>query len=193
MSQLGSLVTAATAETHHAVEFALDRDWDVPAGELNWSCRATAAHIADDLFSYASQVVAQPRAGYLPIEATMETGATPEALVESIVMCGELLRLAVADASADARAWHPYGTSDADGFAAMGIVEVLVHTHDITRGLAPDWEPPAALCAPVLGRLFPDAPDGDPSAVLLWCTGRTALHDRPRLEQWRWDSSVRPV
>ncbi|EWT02338.1 hypothetical protein N865_06050 [Intrasporangium oryzae NRRL B-24470] len=192
MSQMGSLVTAATAETRRAVEPALDRDWDVAAGELDWSCRATAAHIADDLFSYASQVVAHPAAGYLPIEAVIEPGASPEALLQSVVMCGELLRLAVAAGSPDVRAWHPYGVSDPDGFAAMGIVEVLVHTYDITRGLALDWAPPAALCAPVLARLFPDAPAGDPSAALLWCTGRIALPDRPRLQQWRWDSSVAP-
>jgi len=74
-----------------------------------------------------------------------------------------MLRLAVASASKDARAWHPYGTSDPEGFVAMGIVEVLVHTHDIARGLDIDWAPPEELCRPVLLRLFPDAAQGHPS------------------------------
>lgn len=191
MSLLGNLITAATAETRVAVLPAMDGDWSVAAGDLDWTCRATAAHIADDLFSYAAQVVARPRQGYLPIEATVDADATPDALVQSIVMCGELLRLAVSAASDDARAWHPNGTSDPDGFAAMGIAEVLVHTHDITRGLDLRWAPPPELSAAVLARLFPHAPSGDPSTVLLWCTGRTALPDRPRLAEWRWDSSVR--
>jgi hypothetical protein len=65
-----------------------------------------------------------------------------------------------------------------------------VHTYDIARGLGSDWRPPAELCVPVLQRLFPDAPDGDPTDVLLWCTGRAALGDKDRLAQWRWWSEV---
>ena len=103
----------------------------------------------------------------------------------------ELLRLAVSAAPPTARAWHPYGTSDADGFAAMGITETLVHTYDIARGLGLSWSPPAEPSAAVLSRLFPQAPAGDPAEVLLWCTGRIALDGRPRRTEWRWASSVR--
>jgi hypothetical protein len=106
-------------------------------------------------------------------------------------MCGELLRLAVTAAPSEARAWHPYGTSDPEGFAAMGVVEVLVHTYDITSGLGLEWAPPPELSELALARLFPGAPPGDPSSVLLWSTGRTSFTGRPRLTQWRWDSSVR--
>jgi hypothetical protein len=94
-------------------------------------------------------------------------------------------------ASPDARGWHPYGTSDPDGFAAMGVVETLVHTFDIATGLGLDWRPPSLLCAPVLGRLFPSAPAGDPSEVLLHVTGRRSLPGHERLTTWSWDSSVR--
>jgi hypothetical protein len=56
----------------------------------------------------------------------------------------------------------------------MGIVEVLVHTHDITHGLAIDWVPPDTLCAPVLPRLFPAAP----REILprFFCGARDARH-----------------
>ena len=37
----------------------------------------------------------------------------------------------------------------------------------------------------------PQAPAGDPSMVLLLCTGRVAMADRPRLAEWSWDTSVR--
>jgi hemerythrin len=50
---------------------------------------------------------------------------------------------------------------------------------------------PRKLCRPVIGRLFPDAPDADPSDMLLWCTGRAALRDQSRCTTWRWDCSVR--
>lgn len=191
MMVTGEMVSDATTAMQRVLGDSADSDWNVAAGDLHWSCWQTGAHVADDLFSYASQVLAQPAHGYLPIEATTEPGAPPAAVLESIVMCGELLRLAVASASPTRRAWHPYGTSDPEGFAAMGIVEVLVHTHDIARGLDVAWEPPAELSRRTLLRLFPDAPEGDPAEVLLWCTGRVAMGDRPRRTQWRWDSSVR--
>jgi hypothetical protein len=69
----------------------------------------------------------------------------------------------------------------------MGVVETLVHTGDLANGLGLTWEPPAALCARVLRRLFPDAPaDTDPWRTLLWATGRAELPGRPRLTSWRW-------
>jgi hypothetical protein len=191
MSVAPELVSESTREMERALDSSLDADWNRLAGDLDWSCRQTGEHVADDLFSYASQVLAQPMEDYLPIEVTILDGAPQAGLLRSIVMCGELLRLAVASAAKDARAWHPYGISDPAGFAAMGIVEVLVHTHDIARGLDINWAPPDELCKPALLRLFPDAPQGQPSEVLLWCTGRAPLRDRPRLETWRWDSSVR--
>jgi hypothetical protein len=191
MSQLADLITTATAASQRALEPVLDRDWSVTAGDLEWTCRHTAGHIADDLFSYASQVVARPHDTYLPVEAAVDPTATPQQLVRCVSMCGELLRLAVTAAPATARAWHPYGTSDPDGFAAMGITETLVHTYDIALGLGHEWAPPAEVSAAVVARLFPEAPVGDPAAVLLWCTGRTALSDHPRRTSWRWDSTVR--
>jgi hypothetical protein len=73
----------------------------------------------------------------------------------------------------------------------MGVVETLVHTYDVATALGLHWRPPAEICVPVLARLFPDAPPGDPSDVLLWCTGRTVFDGRPRRTQWRWDGTVR--
>jgi hypothetical protein len=187
---MAALVDRATDEMWRAVEPRVDADWSGPAGDVEWSCRHTAGHVADDLFSYASQVVAEPASGYLPIEAVVDPGASNRDVVRSVAMCGRLLRLAVEAAPAGARAWHPHGTSDPDGFAAMGVVETLVHTYDIARGLGLRWVPPAALCEPVLARLFPNAPQGDPAQVLLYCTGRAALGGRARRSEWSWDSSV---
>jgi hypothetical protein len=191
MSVTATQISDATAEMQRALGVMTDANWSARAGDLDWSCWETGAHIADDLFSYASQVIAQPAGGYLPIEARIEARATPSEVLECIVICGGLLALAVSSASPEARSYHPYGTSDPEGFAAMGVVEVLVHAHDIARGLNVAWVPPADMCSRVLNRLFPDAPTGPSTEVLLWCTGRAPLGTLPRQTRWRWDSSVR--
>jgi hypothetical protein len=58
------------------------------------------------------------------------------------------------------------------------------------RGV-PRRRPPAELAAPAIARLFPHAPSGDPTAVLLYCSGRAALGELPRQTQWQWDGTVR--
>jgi hypothetical protein len=72
----------------------------------------------------------------------------------------------------------------------MGVAETVLHTYDITRGLGLDWRPPPALCSPVLRRLFPQAPEGDPVQVLLWSTGRSDLPGHPRVTSWTWKAAV---
>lgn len=185
------LVDAAVAETRRALSLRVDADWSVPAQDLEWSCWKTGVHVADSLVFYPSQIIDQPAEGYVPFEIAMTSGAEPEGLLRTIAVSGAILQRTVAAASPGDRGYHVYGTSDAEGFAAMGVVETLVHTYDIAARLGLDWRPPAELCTPVLSRLFPEAPTGEPSAVLLWCTGRAVLDDRPRQADWRWDGTVR--
>jgi hypothetical protein len=90
----------------------------------------------------------------------------------------------------EVRAHHVMGLSDPEGFAAMGVVEILVHMYDLAEGLGLEWDPPADLCARVLARLFPDAPDDtEPWPTLLWATGRGTLPGRARLTTWRWQAA----
>ena len=81
---------------------------------------------------------------------------------------------------------------DADGFAAMGIAETLVHTYDITQGLAVAWRPPEPLARLVVDRLLPDSPPGPPTEVLLWATGRADLEGHPRVIEWVWRAALPP-
>ncbi|WP_051480395.1 hypothetical protein [Cellulomonas sp. KRMCY2] len=194
MGTLADLVPAATAACVSALEPHTDLDWRAArAGDLDWSCWDTALHIADDLYFYAVQLV-YGRAGpdYLSTELALDSEATVPRLLDAIVVHGELLRRAAVGADAKDRGYHIYGVSDSEGFAAMGIAETLVHTYDIIRGLVPTttWRPPAELADHVLRRLFPAAPSGDPSDVLLYSCGRMPLGDRPRQDRWRWDGSV---
>jgi len=184
----------AAADVDRSVEVALaalshglSKDWDVRAGDLTWSCRATAEHIASDLVAYAGQLTGRAQTRYVPFDVTLDRDADAAGMVDVIRATGGILGAVVRTAPQDIEVWHPYGMADASAVAAMGIVELLVHTEDICRGLGLVWEPPDAVCARVLSRLFPDV--GQESggwATLLWATGRTALPDRPRLDTWRW-------
>ncbi|MET7964574.1 maleylpyruvate isomerase N-terminal domain-containing protein [Micromonospora zamorensis] len=166
-----------------------ERDWSVPAGTLTWSCWTTAAHIAHDLLAYAGQVSASPTDSYLPYDLRVSPDASPAQTLTVVRACAGLLATAVDAAPADARAWH-FGPCDPAGFAAMGVAETLLHTHDITLGLGVPWQPPQRLSTVVLRRLFPDAPDGAAPEVLLWMTGRGDLPGRARRTSWRWRAAV---
>ncbi|MFD3549383.1 maleylpyruvate isomerase N-terminal domain-containing protein [Streptomyces sp. NPDC058655] len=164
-------------------------DWSVPAGSLEWSCWTTAAHIAHDLLAYAGQVAARPTDAYLPFDLAVHPGTAPREVLQVVTACAGLLSSALATADPELRAWH-WGACDRAGFAGMGVAEVLLHTYDITQGLGVPWLPPAPLSAAVLHRLFPDSPPGDPTQVLLWCTGRGELDGRPRRTSWTWHAAV---
>jgi hypothetical protein len=185
---------AASGASLAALDGYTDVDWQqVPAAELEWSCRETALHMVDALYFYAMQVVYGNPHGYLCTELALDDSATPKRLLAALSAHAELLHRIARSAEPDLRAHHNYGASDGAGFAAMGVVETLVHTRDIIRGLNPDdpWRPPSELAAPVIARLFPHAPAGDPADVLLYCCGRAALGDLPRQTDWRWDGTVR--
>lgn len=180
--------------------------WEAKAGSLEWDCWETVEHLSDDLFAYAAQLgpKAPPLDGEVPfvwesrrpggpanaIHANRDSG--PAGLLQVLEASGGLLIAMVRTTPPQTRAHHGFGISDAEGFAAMGIVETLVHTHDLAQGLGLAWSPPADLCARVLARLFPNAPDSTPPwPTLLWATGRTELPGHPRLTTWRWDGTVR--
>ncbi|MEU5070365.1 maleylpyruvate isomerase N-terminal domain-containing protein [Streptomyces asoensis] len=183
-------------------------DWDARAGSLEWSCRETVEHLADDLFAYAAQL-GSPDAGVpsgtevpfvwraqrpgAPANVIFADSAAGAAgLVRVLEACGALLTAMVRTTSADVRSHHVFGASDPEGFAAMGVVETLVHLHDVAEGLGLRWEPDAGLCDRALARLFPDAPaDTGRWPTLLWATGRGELPGLPRRTSWRWYGAPR--
>ncbi|KND23342.1 DinB family protein [Streptomyces acidiscabies] len=158
-------VDAAVAELLRVLGPRTSDDWTVPAGPLEWTCWETAAHIGHDLLAYAAQLAAQPTDGYLPIDLNVRPTASPAEVLQAVTACGGLLS------------------------SALATAETLLHTHDITQGLSVDWRPPAPLSTAVLTRLFPTAPPGDPTQVLLWCTGRGELTGLPRQTSWRWQAA----
>ncbi|GGQ39535.1 hypothetical protein BKA00_007324 [Actinomadura coerulea] len=212
--QHSTAVTAVTADDLDlavrlavaALREAPPEAWDAKAGSLEWDCWETVEHLSDDLFAYAAQIAPRtpPMDGEVPFvwesrrpggpanAVHADRSAGPAGLLQVLDACGGMLSAVVRCTPPDVRAHHGFGASDAEGFAAMGIVETLVHMHDLAEGSGLPWEPPADLCARVLGRLFPDAPDDtDPWSTLLWATGRGDLPGHPRVTSWRWYGSPR--
>ena len=187
-------VEAVTADMVSTLRECADLDWGVPAGTLSWSCRYTAIHVADDLIVYAAQLAGEAESAYAAFDVAVPDSADPAAVLGVVAAGGALLASAVRTAHPGARGWHPDGMADPGGFAAMGVLEVLLHTHDITRGLGVKWALPEDTCRTALHRLFPDvelAVDDDAAAVLLWATGRGERDGHPPVTRWRWDCSVR--
>jgi hypothetical protein len=193
MTETSDLPATATACVAALARYT-DLDWQqVPAAGLEWSCWQTALHMVDALYFYAMQIVYGHPDDYLCTELALDDSASPPRLLAALSAHAELLHRVARSAGPDLRAHHNYGVSDAVGFAAMGAVETLIHTLDVVRGLNPadQWRPPAALAAPGITRLFPHAPSGDSTDVLLYCCGRAALGDLPRQTEWQWDGTVR--
>lgn len=125
--------------------------------------------------------------GYLPFRSRLVRGTPSEGLLELIEGMGALLATVVRAAAPEARGWHPYGMADAEGFAAVGVAEVLLHTHDIATGLGIAYQPDADRCARVVARLHRDLePHDDPWTLLLWATGRADIPGRDHVRRWRW-------
>ena len=185
MTSVGSEhVEAAVSEMTRVLLPHAAADWEVRAGTLEWSCWETAAHVANDLVKYAAQVAGGATASYLPLHLVVAP-SPPREVLKVVAACGQLLSGAVEHAGPETLAWH-WGMSDAAGFAAMGVAETLIHTHDITQGLGVEWRHPESLSQAVVDRLVPMPPPGRASDVLLWATGRADLEGRPRISEWIW-------
>jgi hypothetical protein len=174
-------VRVASRLARERLESAADRDWTVRAGDLEWDCKATAAHIADALGFYTAHLGARAKE-WLKFDIVPHTDASNGQLARLIEAMGEVFAQVIEAAPPDARAYHHSGTWDRDTFAAMGCLEVLVHTGDIAKGLDLPYDPPRELCQRVVARLFRGAPEeSDCWSVMLWATGRSELEGKPRL------------
>ena len=134
------------------------------------------------------QLAGRAQSRYVPFDITIdgrEGGLDPadnEGILDVITTTGALLTAAIRTAPRDARGFHPYPfrSANREGFAAMGIAEVLLHAHDMAEGLGVPYEAPAHLAEFVLTRIFPTVqPRPDHWQNLLWATGRADLRRTP--------------
>ena len=182
------LPIASAAEALPVLEKGVDQDWTRRVDAVR-TARELLDHVVFGVTGYAGLLIARPADRYPSLRTGIDPHASIPLRLEAVDIAASLLSLTVRASGPEVRAYHPWGTSDATGFAAMGALEILVHSYDIARVLGFDWSPPEILAAQVVERLFPDAPAGHaPDETLLWCTGRIALPGVPRLprEQWQW-------
>jgi hypothetical protein len=171
--------------------------------------------MADDLFAYAGQVsgtiagapeehntyiafgysVRRENGPFLSIWADPERGNS--GLLQVLAAAGGMFVGVAEVCASNTLGWHTFGLSDLEGFIAMGVVELVVHLHDVTQAFNVSFDVSAALCEKLLVRLFPIATQNmqehaaDPWIALLWATGRSPLGPLPRQEIWAWDATVR--
>lgn len=190
-------LTRATDTAIPLLERHLGDDWSVPAADMTWPCRRTLDHMNDVLYFYA-MAVAVPvvdRDGWIP-PRNGDDVASVESLIVSLQQAAAVMERVSAATPEDRRVFHPSGLSNADGFRAMAVSELLTHTDDILRAFDDEWSlrPDQALCTRVLNRVFPWAPDADevPNRwqALRWACGRIALPGYPRVgADWWWHSA----
>ncbi|MEU3122490.1 GNAT family N-acetyltransferase [Streptomyces albidoflavus] len=187
-------VDEAVAECAALLRSVADRDWEVPAGSLEWSVRHTVEHVADDLIAYAAQLTGRATSKYVGFGITLADGMSNEDAIGVVTATGGLLSSVVRTTPPGVRGWHSfaYGAGDRTGFAGMGVAEVLLHTYDIACGLGVErWRPPGQLSQSLLAHLFPHVQPGpDPARTLLWATGRGDLPGRPKVTAWHWHNAI---
>jgi hypothetical protein len=145
------------------------------------------AHAAEAPLWYSVDLASGPE------DAAFELKVVPTApnkrLLTSPLAASSALAACVDAAPPDTRGYHPFGSPDPDGFAAMACDELLVHGDDAARGLGVSFSPDRRFAAGILARLFPwhsVGVDDDPWEVLLWANGRIDVPDRAHQGRWRW-------
>lgn len=129
----------------------VDSDWDIVAGSLDWTCRQTADHMVDCIFSYAFQLASRAQEGFLPFgELHALPDATPTDLVAGLVGVTELFSSLLRTVPKDVEASDGVVSLNVDDWATRAAYELLLHTHDITSGLGAQFDPPRPTCARVL-------------------------------------------
>ena len=166
---------------------ALDRDWSVRAGALDWSCRRTLDHMIDALLFFSAHIATRAIRRLPSIRNGDADRSTTELLTVldvSAAITAELLR----EFGPDERAFHPAGMADRSGYLGVACEEVVMHTADIAAGLGISFAPPDELSRKIVARIFPWAPNDVPVwDALLWSTGHIALPNRERQDaNWYW-------
>jgi hypothetical protein len=169
-----------------------DKDWAIPAGDLEWSSRYTLDHTVNALANYANHLATRSPVRRPRFRETIDQQSEADLLI-SVETGAAILAEVCRSAPDDARGFHSAGMADWSGFVGMGCTEMLIHTDDIARSFDIDFQADPLLCRRVLDRIFPWAPqEGDAWQILRWAAGRVSLPDFPKLDpDWSWHCAPR--
>ena len=183
----GDDVRAAADAAARFLEPLAALDWSAGVPGLDFTVASVVAHAASGPLWYALDYTGGP-GDDAAFDVRVLPDAEPARLLASVRTAAALSAMTVDTLPAGQRGFHPMGSTDASGFAAMSCDEILVHAHDAGTGLGAEFTPDAELAGRVLARLFPwYEPVPDPWTALLHANGRIELPGRPRRpERWRW-------
>ncbi|NOX30398.1 MAG: hypothetical protein GXP35_10185 [Actinobacteria bacterium] len=188
-------IRGTAAECGSFLRSCLDRDWSASIPDLDMSVIEVVAHAATGCLWYSIDLAAGGK-DLEPVELRVKTNGLAVDVLDTFVTHGEVVAAVVETSPGSARGFHPMGTADPSGFAAMACDEMLIHTYDASLGLGVPFAPDVGVVNAVLGRLFPwvevepsgsaAMPPSDSWPRLLWANGRIELGDSPRLSGWAW-------
>jgi Mycothiol maleylpyruvate isomerase N-terminal domain len=160
-------------------------DWTASVPGLDFSVASVIAHAAATPLWYSVDLWGGPDdSAAFKVEVNPE--AANAAILTSLMSAARVCAASVESAPDNLRGFHPFGSPDPSGYAAMACDELLIHGDDAARGLTP----PAGIAEQVLARLYPwHDVDGDPWETLQWANGRIELAGRPSQQRWRWHSA----
>lgn len=133
---------------------AIGREWTVRAGRLDWDVDRTLAHLTGAAAKY-TLYLASRSTRFMAVTTGPWPGATQTRRIDAIGLVARALANVAEAAPQGARAYHANGMFDAEGYVAMGCLEMLVHGHDVAEGLGLPFSPPEDLCEALVARLFP--------------------------------------
>ena len=139
-------VDATASSCRRALEPSVDADSDRPAGELEWSCRATLAPCPGGPSLLRGSTSRRARPDFRFSGQADASLPIPE-LLDALEGRASLLAVVCATAPPGARGTHDWGMPDAKGFAALACDEMLVHTSDIAGGLGVPFDSSRDICA----------------------------------------------
>ena len=183
-----------------ALQAGIDLDWSVRAGNLDWTVDQTISHLTAAPVKY-SLYLASRSPDFIAVTIASWPDATKTERIDAIRSVAHALANIAAATPPDVRACHSSGMLDAEGFVALGCLELLVHGHDICAGLGLPLEPSSDLAERLVARLVPWLVEDDAPSwrKILWHTGRIDIPGRAHSdEMWRavaiplseWDGSI---
>lgn len=147
----GDDVRAAAAAASDFLASRADEPWSVTAPAIGRSVAHVVAHVCESLLWYSADLWAGT-SELNTVDLAVRPSTPPGELIRTLSTYASVLAGSIDAAPPHLRGFHPAGSPDPSGFAAMACAEILVHTADAAEGLGAEFTAPAALSQAVVSR-----------------------------------------